>query len=83
MINEAYKQNFETLNRAVKSGDSVLVECKDAVTGKPVMVVCAVQRVGNEFQVIPLAKLFDGDPYDELVPPSVGDGYEDQNRTVN
>ena len=27
-------------------------------------------REDDEFQVVPLAKLFDGDPYEELIPPA-------------
>jgi len=67
-----YKMSFETLQRAILNGDTAMVECTDKATGKKVAVVCAVQPSqmrGEEVEVIPLAKLFDGNPYDELEPP--------------
>lgn len=69
MINEAYKANFETLRLAFKNGDTALVDCTDAVTGKQVVAVCAVLLEDGRYTFIPLAKLFDGNPYEELVPP--------------
>jgi hypothetical protein len=67
-----YKANFETLQRASDVGDLALMECTDKATGLPVAVVCAVNRVNGEFEFAPLAKLFDGNPYDELLPPDQG-----------
>ena len=69
-IPEAYSKNFETLKRAQDNGDLALVECTDAETGKPVYTVCAMQHDGDGYLIVPLAKLFDGNPYEELVPPS-------------
>lgn len=70
-IAEGYKANFNTLLRAVKNGDTCLMECNDAVTGKPVMVVAAIYEEDGEHVTVPLAKLFDGNPYEQLVPPTV------------
>lgn len=85
MIEDGYKHNFGLLIQAVKNGDVCLVECKDVKTGIPVVTVCAVQTISSEaagkdgdlrsrdddeLQVVPLAKLFDGDPYEELIPPT-------------
>jgi hypothetical protein len=69
-IAEGYKANFETLRRAVTAGHITLVECTDAKTGLPVMAVCAVNRVGRDVELAPLARLFDGNPYEELLPPT-------------
>ena len=69
-IPEGYRQNFETLQRAQDNGDLVLVECTDTKTGKPVYTICAMQPDGDGYLMVPLAKMFDGDPYKELVPPS-------------
>ncbi|MGH7119574.1 MAG: DUF6117 family protein, partial [Acetobacteraceae bacterium] len=41
-ISQGYKRNFETLQRVFKDEAAALLECTDAVTGKPVMVICAV-----------------------------------------
>lgn len=70
-INESHKANFNTLLAAVRNGDVVLVECSDAKSGFPVITVCAVARNAEEFAVVPLAKLFDGNPYEELAPPEL------------
>lgn len=69
-IQNGYKANFETLKRAAHDGDLALMECADKVTGKTVVVICAVGRgrVAGEYVFSPLAKMFDGNPYDELNP---------------
>lgn len=61
--------NFNTLMRACKDENLALLECTDTKTGEYVAVVCAVQ-IGSkgEVEVIPLAKLFQGNPYDEVQP---------------
>ena len=71
MIAKGYKTNFDTLCRAIRHGDVALMECNDAKTGQPVVVVCAVQTEGGSFEMIPIAKMFDGNPYEELIPPTV------------
>lgn len=70
MIAEGYKTNFETLQRAADDGNLALMECQDKATGKPVIVICAVNFNGEEYEMVPLSKMFDGNPYDELNPPS-------------
>lgn len=70
MINKAHQHNFETLLRAADNGDLCLLECTDWATGKPVMAVCAVQQDDDELMFVPIAKLFDGNPYKEIAPPS-------------
>lgn len=70
-IAEGYKANFKTLVAAIKNNDVCIVECKDATTGHPVIAVCAVTRTEDEYEMMPLAKLFDGNPYNELIPPMV------------
>lgn len=69
-IKKGYKDNFTTLQDAARNGDLALLECNDATSGKPVMAICAVNRCkGGDVQFVPLAKLFDGNPYEELIPP--------------
>lgn len=70
-IQPGYVTNFETLKRASADGNLALMECTDAATGKPVMTICAVERHGGEYHFKPMAKMFDGNPYEELVPPAV------------
>lgn len=71
-ISESYKANFNTLQRAMQDGNVAIMECVDAKTGKPVIAICAVGRENGEYVFSPLAKMFDGDAFSELVPPSAG-----------
>jgi hypothetical protein len=64
-----YKPNFETIKRAAANDDLALIHCKDKATGKNVAVLAAVAFDGQTYNISPLAKLFDGNPYDELLPP--------------
>jgi Family of unknown function (DUF6117) len=68
-IQESDRQNFETILNAAKNGDLALLECADASSGEKRSVVCAINRDGTDFVFVPLAKLFVGNPYDELTPP--------------
>lgn len=73
-ISKAYRNNFETLLRAAANKDIALMECFDAKTRQPVYTVCATQREKNgDVSAVPLAKLFDGNPYEELLPPALGE----------
>lgn len=64
--------NFETLKRAHDNGDLALMECTDNKTGEPVAVICCVQREENgDFLMVPIARMFNGNPYGGLVPPSL------------
>jgi Family of unknown function (DUF6117) len=70
-----YIANFETILRAAKNEDLALVECTNKQTGEPVYVVAAIGGVGpdDKMEVVPLALLFDGNPYEMLIPPSASD----------
>lgn len=63
------KANFKTLKRAFADGNVALMECTDS-HGNTIPVVCAVQRDGDDYIFVPLAKLFTSNPYDELNPPN-------------
>lgn len=70
-IPEGYQINFNTLLRAVQNGDAALVECTDKETGKTVIAICAVSADDDgDFHIAPLAKMFDGNPFEELLPPA-------------
>lgn len=68
MIPKGHKNNFETLKLAAANGDLALMECRSSATGSSVMVICAVNRCQGEFYFVPVAKLFDGNPYEEVIP---------------
>ena len=67
-IPEAYKTNFTVMQQAFANGDVVLA---DALSGKPVYTVCICTEEGDEVSLIPIAKMFDGNPFEELVQPGV------------
>jgi hypothetical protein len=75
-ITIGYKTNFQTLLDAARNGDLALLDCQDKKTGLPVRVIVALNRESNgDVTFAPLAKLFDGNPYEELNPPNPDGGY--------
>lgn len=70
MIPQTFRDNFNTLNRAFTDGAACLLECQEMHTGKPVYVICAVNRSGgSDYELVPVARLIDDNPYELLVPP--------------
>jgi len=68
-----YQQNFQTLCRAAQAGDCALLDCQLIATGEPVAVICAANRRPDEhIEFVPLAMLFNDDPYQIVVPPQSG-----------
>lgn len=63
------KTNFDTLLRAAARGDLALIDCTDK-DGNQVPAVCAVLRVKDEYLITPIARLLEGNPYNELFPPA-------------
>lgn len=68
MISDYQKANFETLKHAFQRGDVALMECFDKQEGQTVVVICAVEQ-GEAIGFVPFAKFFNGNPYEQLVPP--------------
>jgi hypothetical protein len=60
---DGYRRNFATLLKAVKAGDVALVSARRQVDGGAVALVCAVNRPGGEYELIPMAAMIDGDPF--------------------
>lgn len=74
MISDGYKHNFEMLCKAIKYKDAALIECQDAVTKEPVIVIAAMQQNNDgTITAVPFAKMFDGNPYEELIPPDMSE----------
>lgn len=71
MIPDGYRHNFNQLLRAARNNDLALVETTRKRNGKPVFVVCAITTKddGSVF-MIPMAMMFDGDPFAMLNPPA-------------
>jgi len=68
-LKESDRKNFDTLVQAIKNGDAALVETKDSLLGGYVAVIVATRFSEGAVDMIPLAKMFGGNPFDELVPP--------------
>jgi uncharacterized protein DUF6117 len=69
-LQDGVKQNFNTLSRAFNEDSVALLECTDNKTGETIPVVCAVHMEGEEYVLTPIAKMFTGNPYEEVSPPS-------------
>jgi uncharacterized protein DUF6117 len=82
MIPQPYRDNFNTLQRAFDAGHACLLECRDKATGKPTYVLCAVNTRGEEYELVPFARLFDDNPYELLSPPGEMQDNADERRSV-
>jgi hypothetical protein len=69
MLTSVQKKNMDNFGKAIKNGQIALVECLEIVSSKRVPLVCAVNRKGEDFSLIPFARLLEGDPYLEFLPP--------------
>ena len=77
-----HKRNFNTLRRAFRTGDAALMECQLAATGEEVAVVCAVNRLPDgQFEFIPFAMMFSGNPYEAVNPPNPDGSFHMQEET--
>jgi hypothetical protein len=73
-IPEGIKTNFQTLIKAFENGDIALLECLNRESGEPAFAICAVNRHSKssgkpEFEMVPFGLMFNGDPYQILIPP--------------
>ena len=64
------RRNFETLLRAAADGNLALVECRDASSGEPRYVICAVAHDDDAYALTPFGHLHAGNPYEAYVPPT-------------
>ena len=65
-----YAPNFNTLTRAIKDGHAAIVESLDTRTNRRAVIVVALQcNQDDTIQMVPLAQLLDGDPYEYLASP--------------
>lgn len=63
--------NFKTLGKAFENDDVALMECTDAKTGESIAVICMVNRVAGDIEFVPVARMFNGNPYEEVIPPTI------------
>lgn len=70
-IPQGYATNYATLLSAAGDGRLVLAECRRIDNGGAEFVLCAVngsEQEGEGIELVPIAKLFHGNPYAEVVP---------------
>lgn len=69
-LRDGDKRNFATLQKVFANGDACIIEGQSKDTGNQVAVVCAKARGedGEEF-LQPFARMFEGDPLDEVILP--------------
>jgi hypothetical protein len=79
-IADGHKTNFETLRQALDAGDVALMECQLAATGETIAVICAANRhPDGDVEFVPIAMMFNGNPYESLNPPNPDGGFHEQN----
>ena len=70
MISKKARLLFDNVCAAAHEHELCLAECTDRRTGKKVNVICAATE-DDVVRLRPLARLFSGNPYNEVVPPGL------------
>ena len=71
MISKKARLLFDHVCAAAHEHALCLAECTDRRTGKKVNVLCATSTEGGVVRMQPLARLFSGNPYNEVAPPGL------------
>lgn len=71
MISKKARLLFDNVCAAAHEHELCLTECTDRRTGKKVNVLCAATTEDGVVRLRPLARLFSGNPYNEVVPPGL------------
>lgn len=71
MISKKARLLFDNVCAAAHEHALCLAECTDRRTGKKVNVICATSTEGGVVRMQPLARLFSGNPYNEVAPPGL------------
>ena len=71
MVSKKARLLFGNVCAAAHEHALCLAECTDRRTGKKVNVICATSTEGGVVCMQPLARLFSGNPYNEVVPPGL------------
>ena len=66
MIPQPYQDQFQHLEPSVQRRRRLLARMPRAGNGKQVYVICAVNRRGPDYELVPFARLFDDNPYELL-----------------
>ena len=71
MISKKARMLFSEVCDAAHANELCLVECTDRRTGKKVNVICAATTEDGVVRLRLLARLFSGNPYNEVAPPGL------------
>ena len=69
-LTDGYKANFETLQKAAINDDLALVSAIRKSDQQPVALLCAVNFDGEEYELVPIAQMIEGDPYELYEDPT-------------
>lgn len=69
MIQDHHRERFRQILDAARRGDLGLFECTDAATGATVVTLSTIEMLENGMRLIPVARIVDGDPYQQFIPP--------------
>ena len=70
-MNRKAEKRFRKLCDAAVNHQVVMAQCVDVRTGRPAYVLCAVERKDGVQNYVPLARLFTGDPNNEVAMPGI------------
>lgn len=73
-LRDGDKTNFGTLKQAAADGQLALLDCRRKADGAKVALICAVNFDGEEYEMVPLAVMIEGNPYKLFDPPVPGEG---------
>ena len=69
-LGKGHQKHLDTIMRAARAHDLAVLECQDRLTHAPVPVLVAVhQDDDGQYVFTPLARMFTGNPYEELLGP--------------
>ena len=71
MVSKKARLLFDNVCAAAHEHELCLTECTDRRTGKKVNVICATTTEDGVVRLRPLARLFSGNPYNEVAPPGL------------
>lgn len=67
---EILQAALDLIQSAAEADALCIAICRDAVSQEPVPALCVRWQVGEETRMIPVAKVFDTDPFEQLLPPT-------------
>lgn len=78
-LSAGLKQNFDVLCCAFRAGRVALIECQLAATGESAAVICAANKnLDDSVDFVPLAMMFQDNPYTTVNPPKPDGGFHFQ-----